>query len=233
VAAQKPSANVYIDGFNLYRGCLEKSPYKWLDLVALAEQLASGHLVNRVRYFTAHVEDPAANQRQLVYLRALRTLRQLHVHDTGKFTTHTVIRPLADLPAKGMASVLEWYRNNHWIPLRRPAQGYWVRVSVEHKTEKGSDVNLATYLVADAFRHDMDAAWVVSGDSDLETPVRLVNTDLLPVHVVNPTSNKPSAKLQVAAATYSSLNSALLAGSQLPNPVINSHGSQITKPVSW
>lgn len=37
MAANNPPANVYIDGFNLYRGCLENSPYKWLDLVALAE----------------------------------------------------------------------------------------------------------------------------------------------------------------------------------------------------
>ena len=25
--------NVYIDGFNLYYGCLKRSPYKWLDFV--------------------------------------------------------------------------------------------------------------------------------------------------------------------------------------------------------
>lgn len=24
--------NVYVDGFNLYYGCLNKTPYKWLDL---------------------------------------------------------------------------------------------------------------------------------------------------------------------------------------------------------
>ena len=172
MAAKKPVANVYIDGFNLYRGCLENSPYKWLDLVALAEQLTPSHAINRVRYFTAHVEDPAANQGQLVYLRALRTIPLLEVRDNGKFTTHTVIRPLADQPANGMAAVLEWYRINHWVPLRRPAPGYWVRASVEHKTEKGSDVNLATYLVADAFRKEMAAAWVVSGDSESDRSVR-------------------------------------------------------------
>jgi hypothetical protein len=60
--ANDPPANVYIDGFNLYRGCLINSPYKWLDLVALAERIAFGHTVKRVRYFTAHVDDPAANR---------------------------------------------------------------------------------------------------------------------------------------------------------------------------
>ncbi len=26
---------IYIDGYNLYYGCLKYSPYKWLDLVEL------------------------------------------------------------------------------------------------------------------------------------------------------------------------------------------------------
>ena len=233
MAANNPPANIYIDGFNLYRGCLENSPYKWLDLVALAERLAVGHTVKRVRYFTAHVEDPAANRRQLVYLRALKTLTRLEVDASGVFTTHIVIRPLADQPAQGMVAVLEWHRNGQWLPLRRPAQGYWVRASISHKTEKGSDVNLATYLVADAFRGDMAAAWVISGDSDLEAPIKLVNTDLVPVHVVNPRPNKPSAQLKAAARTYTSLAVADLAASQLADPVIDAQGREIRKPQSW
>jgi hypothetical protein len=27
--------NVYVDGFNLYYGCLKGTPYKWLDLDAM------------------------------------------------------------------------------------------------------------------------------------------------------------------------------------------------------
>jgi uncharacterized LabA/DUF88 family protein len=233
MAVNPPRANFYIDGFNLYRGCLEKSTYKWLDLVALADRLAVGHTVKRVRYFTAHVEDPAANKRQLVYLRALSTLTRLHVDATGTFTTHTVIRPLADTPAKSMAAVLESQQGGVWLPLPRPAPGYRVRASVRHKTEKGSDVNLATHLLADAFVADMDAAWVISGDSDLETPIRLVNTDLIPVHVINPTSNRPSAQLQAAARTYASLAGSDLAASQLPDPVMDRFGKPIHKPPTW
>lgn len=234
-AAKKPLvANVYIDGFNLYRGCLEDSAYKWLDLGALAAKLATGHQIRRVRYFTAHVDEPGANDRQLVYLRALRTLQHMFVHATGTFTTHTVIRPLADDPAKDMASVLEWNRGGEWVPLRRPAPGYWVRASVRHKTEKGSDVNLATYLIFDACHKEFDAAWVVSGDSDLETPVRLVRTEFgRAIHVVNPTSNKPSAELQAAATSYATLSVALLGSCQLPDPVVDAAGKEIRKPPSW
>ena len=44
----------------------------------------------------------------------------------------------------------------------------------DHPEEKGSDVNLATYLVADGFRDLYDTAVVVSNDSDLAEPLKLV-----------------------------------------------------------
>jgi hypothetical protein len=47
--------NVYIDGFNLYYGCLKGTPYKWLDLDALCRRLLPKHRLGRIRYFTAIV----------------------------------------------------------------------------------------------------------------------------------------------------------------------------------
>ena len=40
--------------------------------------------------------------------------------------------------------------------------------------EKGSDVNLATYLLLDAFDNDYDTAIVVSNDSDFIHPIEVV-----------------------------------------------------------
>lgn len=48
--------NVYIDGFNLYYGCLKRSPYKWLDLGSLCSQLLPQNDIKRIRYFTARVK---------------------------------------------------------------------------------------------------------------------------------------------------------------------------------
>jgi hypothetical protein len=39
--------NFYIDGFNLYYGCLKGSPYKWLDLDALARRLQPRDQIRR------------------------------------------------------------------------------------------------------------------------------------------------------------------------------------------
>jgi hypothetical protein len=48
-------ANVYVDGFNLYYGCMKGkgSGLKWLDLDALcSKHLIPSNPVNRIRYFT-------------------------------------------------------------------------------------------------------------------------------------------------------------------------------------
>ena len=47
---------VYIDGFNLYYGCLKNTPYKWLNLEKLFMQLLDKkHKIIAVKYFTARV----------------------------------------------------------------------------------------------------------------------------------------------------------------------------------
>jgi hypothetical protein len=69
-------ANVYVDAFNLYYGCLKGTPYRWLDLDAFSRQLLPHDHIHRIRYFTALVSgrtgDLQQPQRQQIYLRALR-----------------------------------------------------------------------------------------------------------------------------------------------------------------
>ena len=158
--------NVYIDGFNVYYGCLKETPYRWLNLGALCERLFPHDDIHRIRYFTARVSgrsDPRSPQRQQAYLRALQTLPNLTVH-YGHFLTHPTRMPLAN---------------------PRPGGAY--TVSVIKTEEKGSDVNLASHLLLDAFRNDFETAVVMSNDSDLKEPIAMVQRELsLSVGVVNP-----------------------------------------------
>jgi uncharacterized LabA/DUF88 family protein len=139
-------AAVYIDGFNLYYGALKGTPYKWLDVEALARKLAPTDQLVAVRYFTARVRpqpnDPRQPQRQQAYLRALDTLPLVTVH-FGHYLSHPTRMPLAN-----------------------PSPGGTRTVEVIKTEEKGSDVNLATYLLLDAFRDRCDKAVVVTNDSD-------------------------------------------------------------------
>jgi hypothetical protein len=53
--------NVYIDGFNMYNGCLKGTPYKWLDVDALVRMLLPHDQVKRIRYFTAKINSRPTN----------------------------------------------------------------------------------------------------------------------------------------------------------------------------
>lgn len=205
--------NVYIDGFNLYYGCLKGTPYRWLDLRALCDGLFPGHEIQRIRYFTAKVSarpsDPSQPARQEAYLRALQTLPGVSVH-LGHYLMHAVMMPLAVPPPTGSPMV-----------------------RVLKTEEKGSDVNVAAYLMLDGFKGDYEQAAVISNDSDLKTPIELVREELkLPVGVVFPISKpnrRASQELMAVAKFQKSIRASLLARCQLP-PVVGGH---IHKPAEW
>ena len=83
-----PKPNVYVDGFNLYYGCVKGSPFKWLDLAQLSAKLL-----------------PAAHQ---IYLRALATIPNLTI-SYGHFLNSTVRMPLAP-PARACGQALRRLR---------------------------------------------------------------------------------------------------------------------------
>jgi uncharacterized LabA/DUF88 family protein len=206
--------NVYIDGFNLYYGCVKDTPYKWLDLDALCRQVLPGHTIQRIRYFTARVRapsgDPGKPQRQDIYLRALRTIPGLTIH-FGTFLSHP-----------------------KFMPLVHPKPGDPPTVEVLRTDEKGSDVNLASYLLVDGFEHDYDIAVIVSNDSDLATPIQIVREKLgLQVGVVNPQRDHAVAwALKKAATFYRDIHESALVASQFPAILRDAHGT-ITKPKGW
>lgn len=209
--AAKRRANVYVDGFNLYYGALRGSPYKWLDLEALARRVQPGDQINRVRYFSARIKarpdsDPQSPVRQQTYLRALESLPSTSVH-LGHF--------LVTYPR---------------MPLRYPPP----RTAEVIKTEeKGSDVNLATYLMLDACRQECDVVVLISNDSDLAEPLRIARVELgLTTVVVNP---QPAAirSRALIADDFWQLRSPALAACQLPPRVVDRAGRVVHKPAAW
>ena len=65
-------------------------------------------------------------------------------------------------------------------------------VEIFDTEEKGSDVNLATYLLMDGSENDYEMAVVISNDSDLKLPIRMNRTKLgKHIGVIDP-SNKTS-----------------------------------------
>lgn len=95
---------LYVDGFNLYYGCLKGTPHKWLDLGRLAVELfPAPNTITAIKYFTARVSgatDPDAPRRQATYLKALRTIAPVEIY-FGNFLPKPLWRPLLNLPVAG------------------------------------------------------------------------------------------------------------------------------------
>ncbi len=118
------------------------------------------------------------------------------------------------------------------MPLARPPASGPRTVEVLRTEEKGSDVNLATYLLLDAFNGDCEMALVISNDSDLVEPIRVVRVTFgLTVGVVNPQKNTSHA-LRQAASFYRPLRQGVLQASQFPAQLTDAKGT-IAKPAAW
>jgi hypothetical protein len=206
------ATNVYIDGFNLYYGCIKGTGLHWLNLDALARSLLRAHQIGRVKYFTARVDnrpgDPFQSQRQDAYLRALTSLPSVEVH-FGQFRT-----------------------NRKRVRLARPRpDGSWFDEAWVTE-EKGTDVSLASHLLWDAFHRAASAALVISNDSDLEEPLRMAGELGMTVIVVNPHHHRGQPD-HLFGAERRRLRRAHLERSQLPAQVLDSEGRTVVRPAKW
>jgi uncharacterized LabA/DUF88 family protein len=203
---------VYIDGFNLYYGALKNTPYKWLDVNKLCHLLLPKNDIIEIKYFTAKVKarlsDPTQHVRQQTYLRALGTLPNVSVV-YGHFLSHPVNMLLANPPAAGSKYV-----------------------SVIKTEEKGSDVNLATELLVDGFKNKYDVAVLITNDSDLLSPIKVVKSELNKlVGILNPQKN-PSNVLKQEANFFKPIRQGVLVSSQFPQTLTDEKGT-FHKPNSW
>ena len=207
-----PTTNVYIDGFNLFYGALKKTPHRWLDLEKLCGFLLPGNTIGEIKYFTAKVSarpaDPDQPVRQQLYLRALGTLPKVSIH-FGHFLTSKVWMPKVVAPGQ-------------------PPE----MVQVIKTEEKGSDVNLATHLLNDAHLGRFDIAVVITNDSDLLGPIRIVREQLgKSVGALNPHKN-PSRALLPHLDFIKQIRAGVLQVSQFAPALTDQHGT-FTKPPSW
>lgn len=106
------------------------------------------------------------------------------------------------------------------------------KVAVFKTEEKGSDVNLATHLVYEGMRGEFEGAVLVSNDSDLAEPLRIVKENLGKTTGVLCPTQIPSQELLKHAIFYKRIRPKVLAASQLPPTLIDAHGT-FHKPPSW
>lgn len=208
---------IYIDGFNFYYGAVKDTPYKWLDLKELFENLLdSSHQIISIKYFTAIVTgkiDPDQPIRQKTYLRALKKyIPEVSIY-YGEFLSHNVFKPLA-------------------YPINKNLFGKIIKfVKIIKTEEKGSDVNLAVHLLNDAWLNLYDCAVIVSNDSDLAESLKLVKAEhKKKIGLITPGKIHPSRELLKYSDFTKRVRKGVLAASQLPDPI---PGTRIRKPSVW
>lgn len=238
---------VYIDAFNLYYGMRDHcgrgtAGWRWLDIRSLANDLAGwgGSTVERIVYCTAYV-DPADNQAahrdQALYIKALREHQSIDVLQLGRYVAWPKNLPLARTLGTGSAEVIQPTGSESWrgLPISRVSgpNGGMFMATVRNREEKGSDVNVATHLLADVFRGEVDAAIVVSNDSDLALPLSIARS-VVPVGTVNPGTKQLAGALKGDRGEgpgrhwWRKLSAQDYRQHQLPNPV-----GRFYKPAGW
>lgn len=205
---------VYIDGFNLYNRMLKRDfpQYKWLDPHKLACRLSPTREVDQTLYFTARVKGFGGRDQsvlnQQIYLRAVSQNPSITIH-YGQFTRHPKF-------------------------MRRAEEGHSEPyVKVWRSEEKGSDVNLASYLLADAFQDRMDMAILVSNDSDFAEAITIAREEAQKtVLVYSPQHNKISKKLREVSDGIFPVRASYLKKSSLPKKISTKH-KPLTMPRDW
>jgi hypothetical protein len=226
---------IYIDGYNLYYGCLKGTPYKWLDLIKLftnyilPSSSPNDFSLNEqsIKFFTADIVGKAAKSPdslndQQTYHRALKFSSQNNQLEI----------------IKGYYSVTasRAFRIDENTPNKPPNECDYVKVwKLE---EKQTDVNIAVEAVYDVLTDSsIEQVVFVTNDTDLATALaKIKSLNRVKIGLVIPTTDrvrKPNVELdKLADWTRKNISIDELQSSQLPR-VIQGGRKVATKPTGW
>lgn len=178
---RKLRTRIYIDGYNLYYGCLRNTPYKWLNVLSLFENEIIPSILyrpennspacemelladNAVKYFTADILERAAKAGDSVS-------SQAHYHNALKKQCGQRLSFVKGYYAiyKSKQSVISADNPDCWP---RDCE----KIQVWKIEEKQSDVNLALQIYDDAIQGEIDQAVLVTNDTDLVPAFSLLKT---------------------------------------------------------
>ena len=241
---------IYVDAFNVYYGARSwcgagTAGWRWLDLPGLLmSQIGAAwqpFALSRFVYCTADRDkenDPTSMADQHTYVEALRWAYPFMHVELGYYVARVkkgvllnLHHPNARVPSPGPSAIPTWLQCRE--VQGAAGRGQEMLVAVRTFEEKGSDVNVGTHLLLDVLNKDVDAAIVVSNDSDLSLPVKEAR-DRIPVATINPGRNHLAAALSgnpsdgVGLHWWKQLNSTLYRTHQLPDPAGAFH-----RPAGW
>lgn len=201
--------NVYVDGYNLYHAIdnLKDDTLKWLDLRALMANFLDPNLHNLQRVY---------------YFSAYATWRQ------KAYQRHRLYEQA--LRVSGVETVMGKFKEKDRSC--RKCKDTWIA----HE-EKETDVNIALYLLNDAYQDQYDEAVIISQDSDLFPAIKMVKKHFpqKSVKIITPPNlhhSKEMAQL-VGKKKLSKIKTIHLQRSLLPAALVMPNGKVIKRPSKY
>lgn len=163
---------VYVDGYNLFYGCLKHTDDKWLDLVKLFTLILKAQSPQieslQIKFFTADIKAKVASNGSLAqksqqdYHRAFESLYPDSVEIIkGYYSLDKALLPTFKKPID----------KNH-------------KSEVWKLEEKQTDVNIALHAYRDASKRLVDQLVFVSNDTDLEPALKAIREDFGRAHKI-------------------------------------------------
>lgn len=226
---------VYVDGYNLYYGCLRKTAHKWLDIRSLAAQILTTIRLDvdgmpttfdldilAVKYFTAPILTNFARHEDSVP-------SQVAYHNAllGHLGSSVSL-------IKGSYAA-EPARAHRHIKGKRPQD--CELVDIWRLVEKQSDVALALHAYSDALRAEVDHVVFVTNDTDMVPCLDLIRAHTAAkIGLIVPTREKIRSVNRGLSDRADWVRSHVrddeLALCQMP-PMVRFDGRVVHKPVSW
>lgn len=195
----------------MYYGALKGTPHKWLNLERYFKLLRPNDDTQRIRYFTAMVNG-GGRADQETYLKALATT-PLVEPILGKFKNKRIKCSVA--------------------ACQHPDSRFF-----KCPEEKRTDVNIAVFMLDDAYQNDCEQIILVSGDSDLVPAVRTIRQRFPDKRVtVYVPAQHPTRGFAVELRTSAHVNRDLplniLPHAQFPDVMADGFGGLVRKPDTW
>ncbi|VAW42616.1 FIG00581129: hypothetical protein [hydrothermal vent metagenome] len=224
---------IYIDGYNLYYGCLKHTEHKWLDIYHLSSKYiiraqSPDHTIIKIKFFTADIKARIASKGQDA------TIAQNNYH-----------RALEKLYPDQVEIIKGYYALDE---ARLPKYQHPIdkndKVPVWKLEEKQTDVNIALHAYRDAIRADCEQIVIVSNDTDLAPALGMIRNDIgdnIDIGTVIPVRKKMkddnsrptnAALSQLSNWTRTYILEEELKNSQLPSKIPTAK-KPIIKPSYW
>lgn len=230
--------SVFIDGYNLYYGRLRGTPYKWLDVFNLCENLlaqrSQNETLTQLQLFTAHASATFASHGQASV--------------DAQSAYHRALQARYGQRLEVIYGAHVWNRHGTPMPVFEAGQAYSreKRTLVWKIEEKLTDVNLALAMYRACSKGQCDRVLLVSNDRDAAPALQAIAEDfphimrglMLPVrppilHAASSTRRQSGTLEALCNWSIRSISDEMLQTAQMPAVVPVAGKKAIAKPAHW